>query len=204
MSNLSDRAAYLRGLAEGLGVDESTNEGKLIVKLLELVGGIVEEHDELREEVRELNEYVESIDDDIAEFFQDFDDDEDDDDDFDDDDFDLDLSDDDEDDDEDEQAGVNPFSFSFHRDESRPGYTFSFQHDTSAPSEDDDGDELDDSAVVACICPECNEMFGVDRRTAEGDALFACPHCNQPVPAIMMVDEDMPVAKLIEDEDGEE
>ena len=35
--SLVKKAAYIKGLAEGLGVDESTNEGKIIKLLIEAV-----------------------------------------------------------------------------------------------------------------------------------------------------------------------
>ena len=198
MSNLSDRHAYLCGLAEGLGVDISSNEGKLIAKLIELLGDVVTELDDLRDEVRELDEYVESIDDDMAEFFSDFDDDEDD---GDDDEYFFD--DDDEDDDEDvDDEDARSFSFSYKPSDFLRDLSSNFVSSADA----DDGDEDDEMASVcmACICPECNEMFGVEASAHDNDALFTCPHCKKIVPAIAISDGDMPVAKVFRDgEDGE-
>ncbi len=37
MSYLSERAAYLKGLAEGLAIDETKSEGKLLVKMIDLL-----------------------------------------------------------------------------------------------------------------------------------------------------------------------
>ena len=37
MSYLSERAAYLKGLAEGLAIDDSKSEGKLLVKMIDLL-----------------------------------------------------------------------------------------------------------------------------------------------------------------------
>ena len=35
---LSEKAAYIQGLADGLDLDETTKEGKLIAALIDLVG----------------------------------------------------------------------------------------------------------------------------------------------------------------------
>ncbi len=90
MSNLSDKVSYLRGLAEGLKVEDGTNEGRLIKQLIDVLAEAVEEIDELHEAFDELNDYVESIDDDLSEledWDDDFDYDDEDEDDEDDDDF---------------------------------------------------------------------------------------------------------------------
>ena len=95
MQGLSDRVAYLKGLAEGLGIGEESKEGKLISAIIEVLGDAVKAVAELEEKHQELDEYVESIDEDLAELEEvllgDDDEDEDDDDD----------DDEDEDDDED-------------------------------------------------------------------------------------------------------
>ena len=37
MSNLTDRVSYLMGLAEGLNLNDSTSEGKVLIKMLEML-----------------------------------------------------------------------------------------------------------------------------------------------------------------------
>ena len=66
MSNLSDRVSYLKGLAEGLKLDTEKNEGKLIDKMLELLSDMAAEMDELRADHDDLSDFVESIDEDMA------------------------------------------------------------------------------------------------------------------------------------------
>ena len=66
MSNLTDHVSYIKGLAEGMKLDTATNEGKLISKLLDVMAEMAEENAALRKDLDELNEYVESIDDDLA------------------------------------------------------------------------------------------------------------------------------------------
>ena len=69
---LKEKAAYLKGLAEGLEFDKETKEGKLIAALIDLANELCEavetldtDMDEIVEEVVELREYIEEIDDDL-------------------------------------------------------------------------------------------------------------------------------------------
>ena len=66
MSNINDRVAYLKGLAEGMKLSDETNEGKLLLKMLDVLENMAEEITTLRADHDELDEYVESIDDDLA------------------------------------------------------------------------------------------------------------------------------------------
>ena len=93
MSNITDRVAYLKGLAEGMKLSEETNEGKLLLKMLDALEDMAEEISALRADHDELDEYVESIDDDLADMEEYL---------FDDDDYDDDEDEDDEDEEENE------------------------------------------------------------------------------------------------------
>ena len=70
--NLTEKAAYIKGLADGLELDKETKEGKIIAALLDLVdemsneiAGIQQDIDEIDEDLNYLNEYVEELDDDL-------------------------------------------------------------------------------------------------------------------------------------------
>ncbi len=70
--NLTERSAYIKGLAEGLEFDKTTKEGKILSALLELVdemaaeiASIQEDIDEIDEDLDYLDEYVEELDDDL-------------------------------------------------------------------------------------------------------------------------------------------
>lgn len=90
MDYLFQKVSYLQGLADGLGVDENTNEGKLISHIIDVLGEFAEVLDEVIEDQRDLEEYVNFIDEDLA----DVEDEVYDADDFDEDDFDFDFYDD--------------------------------------------------------------------------------------------------------------
>ncbi len=70
--NLSERASYIKGLAEGLEIDRESKEGKLIAALIELTGEMAQELAKVRKDIDEidddldyLNDYVEELDDDL-------------------------------------------------------------------------------------------------------------------------------------------
>ncbi|GHU71666.1 hypothetical protein AGMMS49992_06070 [Clostridia bacterium] len=67
MQVLSDRVAYLKGLAEGLAIGETSKEGRLISAIIEVLGDVVKVLSDLTDKHHELDEYVESIDEDLAE-----------------------------------------------------------------------------------------------------------------------------------------
>ena len=103
---LTERAAYLKGLMEGLGIDNSTKEGKVLLAMGELLSDLTaavltldedlsvayEQIDELEEELEEMDEELEELEDFIAELIDDEDEEDDED---------------DEDDDEDDEEGYD-------------------------------------------------------------------------------------------------
>lgn len=65
MSYIREKYTYIQGLADGLGIDDESKEGKLILAMLELLDEITYTLDELDEEVAELDEMVDFIDEDL-------------------------------------------------------------------------------------------------------------------------------------------
>ncbi len=82
MSEISNRASYLKGLADGLKLDKTTTEGQLIDRLLNLVSDISDELEMLDQEQGFLADKIDEMDD-VIEMIGDetfgYDDDEDDD-----------------------------------------------------------------------------------------------------------------------------
>ena len=66
MSKLTDRASYLKGLADGMKLDTEKGANRLLLELLNLMADTAAELETLSEAHDELNDYVESIDDDLA------------------------------------------------------------------------------------------------------------------------------------------
>lgn len=63
---LTEKSAYIKGLAEGLGIDKNTAEGKIIDALLDLVGELAEAVSEIDTQVDDLSEYVDELDEDLG------------------------------------------------------------------------------------------------------------------------------------------
>ena len=64
--NITEKAAYLKGLAEGLNYDKNSAEGKLIAALIDLTGDLCEYVAELSDEMDELRDYAEELDQDLG------------------------------------------------------------------------------------------------------------------------------------------
>ena len=60
MSYISEKVAYLDGLAEGLSIDES-KEGKLLRGIIDALGSIAEQLEEHDEAIDDLNDCVEDL-----------------------------------------------------------------------------------------------------------------------------------------------
>ena len=109
MIYLTEKVAYLRGLAEGLGIEDSSKEGKMILHIVDALEEFADVLDETLENQMELEEYVNFMDEDLADLEEDIygiDDEYYDEDDFDFDDFDFDDFYDDENDDEEEEEDL--------------------------------------------------------------------------------------------------
>ena len=83
--NISEKCAYIGGLAEGLKIDTEKAEGRLILELLDVVSLMAEEIEDLKAECETLRDYAEELDEDLGdveELLYEEDEDEDDDEDF--------------------------------------------------------------------------------------------------------------------------
>ena len=76
MSRLTDRISFLQGLAEGMKLNPDKDSHKLIIGILEVLGEVGESFEALAESHSELSDYVESIDEDLADLEADLYDDE--------------------------------------------------------------------------------------------------------------------------------
>ena len=76
MSRLTDRISYLQGLAEGMKLNPDKDSHRLILGILEVLGEVGESFEALAESHGELSDYVESIDEDLADLEADLYDDE--------------------------------------------------------------------------------------------------------------------------------
>ena len=63
---LSERVAYLRGLAEGMKLDTTTNEGKLLSVIADILGDMAEDMEDMASDLFDLGEDVDAISDDLS------------------------------------------------------------------------------------------------------------------------------------------
>ena len=72
---MREKAAYLKGLVEGLGIDETTKEGKVIKAMSELLGELAEAVDAIDEDVThaydQINDLSEELEDLEADLYED-------------------------------------------------------------------------------------------------------------------------------------
>lgn len=82
--SISEKVAYLQGLAEGMNLDESTKEGKLLLAILDVLEDMAEEFSDIEDEIVDLEDGLDAVSDDLndlEEFLYEESDDEDDEDD---------------------------------------------------------------------------------------------------------------------------
>ena len=169
MNDTDKKIGYLKGLLEGLPADDGSVSGKLIAGIVDLLGNLVERTDVMDELINDLNDYVESIDDDLS-ALEDADG------------AGSDFSypaDDEEDEDFDEDFDGAEDQLHLLRTEN---------------SSDDDMEE----SLVGVLCPECRRMFFISYCDPD-DALYLCPHCSKKVHPIPLSPENAPVAHPIGD-----
>lgn len=77
----AERVAYLKGLMEGMKVDDSTNEGKLFNLIADILTDVTEDVADLEDFTAELSEQVDAIDEDLnlleSDYYDEWDDDDD-------------------------------------------------------------------------------------------------------------------------------
>lgn len=66
MNDLRSKVAYLHGLAEGLDLDVSSSEGRVLSAVIDLLGEVAEAVDDVSEAQVELADYVGEVDDDLS------------------------------------------------------------------------------------------------------------------------------------------
>ena len=63
---INEKAAYIKGIADGVELDNSTKEGKLIAALIDLVSEMAEVISDLEEDVNTVYDYCEELDQDLG------------------------------------------------------------------------------------------------------------------------------------------
>lgn len=66
MGNLKEQVAYLHGLTKGLNLTESSAEGKMLLKIVDVLDDVAEEMQSMTIAQDDLETYVETIDEDLT------------------------------------------------------------------------------------------------------------------------------------------
>lgn len=77
--SVSEKVAYLKGLMEGLDLDEDKKEAKLFAAIIDTLDEVASELSDMEEDMEDLSDYIEEIDEDLGDVeeyvYDDFDDD---------------------------------------------------------------------------------------------------------------------------------
>ena len=64
--DICEKVAYIKGLAEGLALDDSTKEGKVLAAVIDVLGDITNEICEIEDGCDELMEQLDAVDEDLS------------------------------------------------------------------------------------------------------------------------------------------
>ena len=66
MSKMGEKVAYLKCLAEGMRLDAGSDQGKLLLAMIDAMEAFASEHEDTCAQLDELQQYVEEIDSDVS------------------------------------------------------------------------------------------------------------------------------------------
>jgi len=69
---LKEKIAYLQGLAEGLSLDDTTKEGKMLIAMLDVLEEMAQAIEDLASDQDDLEQYIEAVDEDLGDLEDDF------------------------------------------------------------------------------------------------------------------------------------
>lgn len=70
--NITEKVSYIKGLAEGLSLDETTKEGKLLAAVIDALDDIAHQVDEIDMDLADLTDVVSDIDEAVTDLEEDF------------------------------------------------------------------------------------------------------------------------------------
>lgn len=162
-----EKAAYLKGLAEGLGIDPDTKEGKLWNALIGLLTDMAHEIEELQSSNMDFAEALDEISEDLS-YLEELT-------------CDLDMP-----DDFDDYEGCSGSCASCagcEEDEDEGILRF------SSDEEDEDEELAYDGVVYDVTCPSCGEEISFDEETLEKGSIV-CPSCGETLEFDLSDEED--------------
>ena len=64
--DICEKIAYIKGLAEGLSLDETTNEGKILTALIDLMSDVIAEVCDIEDACDDMSEQLDAVDEDLS------------------------------------------------------------------------------------------------------------------------------------------
>ncbi|MBQ6825814.1 MAG: hypothetical protein IJP34_04050 [Clostridia bacterium] len=64
--DICEKISYIKGLAEGLSLDDKTKEGKILLAIIDLLGDMTDEICEIEDGCDELLDQIDAVDEDLA------------------------------------------------------------------------------------------------------------------------------------------
>ena len=159
MMSLTEKLAYIQGLCEGLALDETTKEGKVLLAIVDLLDDLTDTVSQLDSDVDQIFDEIDAIDEDLTDVEDAL------------------LYDDE--DEEDDDCCCGGHGHHHHGDhECKCGH---HHHDDEEDEEWEDEDLTDlydeENPLYEITCPKCGEIVCMDE-----DMLFspdcACPNCG--------------------------
>ena len=81
MATITEKVAYLKGLVEGMDIDQSTKEGKVLTAVMDVLSDLATTLEDLEDYTAELTEQVDAIDEDLdlleSDYYEDWEEDDD-------------------------------------------------------------------------------------------------------------------------------
>lgn len=156
---LTNKAMYIKGLADGLGLDAASKEGKVIAALLELVNEMAGTIEEMQSKMRDLEDYVEELDEDLGDVEE------------------VLVGDGDEDEDDDDDGFCDGDCENCNEN----------CDDSADSADDDDDDDEDDDEYFEVVCPSCGDVINFDSSIDPEN--LRCPNCGQKFECIVDEDD---------------
>ena len=160
MMSLTEKLAYIQGLCEGLALDDTTKEGKVLLAIVDLLDDLTDTVSQLDSDVDQIFDEIDAIDEDLTDVEDAL------------------LYDDE--DEEDDECCCGGHGHHHHGDhECKCGHHHHDDEEDDEWEEDEDLSDLydEENPLYEITCPKCGEIVCMDE-----DMLFspdcACPNCG--------------------------
>ncbi len=190
MHKISEKIGYIHGMMDGLQLNKDDETVKLLNMFVDVLDEFASSVIRMENDLQDLNDYVESIDDDLADIEMHYSDE----DEFMDDDVDYDFS-------SERRSAKKKAPVSILRDADEDiDFDEDEYDDNDSPSDEFDDDIAETALFIGCVCPECGKFFSVcDPDSYDDDQKFECPFCKKHITLSPMDPSSVPTAMPVDD-----